>query len=247
MIWFACKQCGKSHGRPESSAGTLVFCECGAGNSVPWESTVPPPPVAEVVEAVPTPSAPRLQPIPIGEERVPPRKPAIPLEEHLPVGRPAPRRRPGGRRRDPRYCLNHEETPSVKTCADCGEGFCTACLAELKGQPVCAACKNFRVRVVRRPAQVSGLAITSILLGMLTGPLAICMLPLGDFSGSGALRFIALVPQLAALALGGVALYQLETRPRLTGRSLAITGVVAAAVGVVLTLTVMIFGARPLW
>ena len=40
MIWFTCKQCGKTHGRPENSVGSLVFCECGAGNTVPWESTV---------------------------------------------------------------------------------------------------------------------------------------------------------------------------------------------------------------
>src|SRR5262249_16114600 len=39
MIWFSCKQCGKVHGRAENSAGTLVFCDCGQGNTVPWEST----------------------------------------------------------------------------------------------------------------------------------------------------------------------------------------------------------------
>ena len=43
MIWFACKQCGKRHGRAESLVGTLVFCECGQGNRVPWASTVPEP------------------------------------------------------------------------------------------------------------------------------------------------------------------------------------------------------------
>ena len=36
MIWFACKKCGKTQGRPESLAGTLVFCDCSFGIRVPW-------------------------------------------------------------------------------------------------------------------------------------------------------------------------------------------------------------------
>jgi hypothetical protein len=41
MIQFACKRCGKYFERPNEAAGTLVFCECGLGNRVPWESTLP--------------------------------------------------------------------------------------------------------------------------------------------------------------------------------------------------------------
>ena len=36
------------------------------------------------------------------------------------------------RPRDPRFCLNHEEIPSVKTCADCGDAFCADCLLEFR-------------------------------------------------------------------------------------------------------------------
>ncbi len=43
MIWFACKSCGKRHKQPVEAAGSLVFCECGQSNRVPWESTVPAP------------------------------------------------------------------------------------------------------------------------------------------------------------------------------------------------------------
>jgi hypothetical protein len=43
MIWFACKRCGKRHKQPVEAAGSLVFCECGQSNRVPWESTVPAP------------------------------------------------------------------------------------------------------------------------------------------------------------------------------------------------------------
>src|SRR5271169_2112243 len=54
MIWFTCKKCGKTHGRADNSAGTMIFCDCGAGNTVPWESTT-----AEPAAPLPVASAPR--------------------------------------------------------------------------------------------------------------------------------------------------------------------------------------------
>ena len=57
MIWFSCPKCGKTHGRPENSAGTMVFCECGQGNRVPWESTVAePPPQVPALSSLPMPA-----------------------------------------------------------------------------------------------------------------------------------------------------------------------------------------------
>ena len=53
MIWFACKQCGKVHSRPESAAGAMVFCDCGQGCIVPWESTAPEPEAEAEPEAEP--------------------------------------------------------------------------------------------------------------------------------------------------------------------------------------------------
>src|SRR5262245_26495089 len=91
MIWFRCRQCGKHHGRDENLAGTLVFCECGRGNRVPWAST------AEEPEGLPQ----EVPPVPA---------PAPPAEENPPAPPPPPRRAPRPlRRRDPAYCLNHEE------------------------------------------------------------------------------------------------------------------------------------------
>ena len=43
MIWFSCNKCGKALGRPESSAGAFIFCDCGQGLTVPWDSTIAPP------------------------------------------------------------------------------------------------------------------------------------------------------------------------------------------------------------
>src|SRR5947207_10302221 len=43
MIVYSCKQCGQEHRRPDAEAGSLIFCDCGQGNRVPWapEEAVP--------------------------------------------------------------------------------------------------------------------------------------------------------------------------------------------------------------
>src|SRR6516165_12485880 len=111
MIWFACKQCGKRHGRAESLSGTLVFCECGQGNRVPWSSTVPEP---EPEVAAPAPP--------------PPRRRASHEEDQPGPELPSPRRKRERRRPDPAYCLNHEETPKEAICDACHSSFCSACV-----------------------------------------------------------------------------------------------------------------------
>src|SRR5437879_5686099 len=112
MIWFACAQCGKRHGRPESAIGSILFCECGHGNRVPWESTAPPPdPDEEPVVVLPS-GPPPLEAVPVGEERMPP-------------PRPAPRTRG---RRDPAFCFNHRDLVSEVVCEACTERFCGRCV-----------------------------------------------------------------------------------------------------------------------
>src|SRR6185437_14968089 len=118
MIWFACKQCGKRHGRAEHLAGTLVFCECGHGNRVPWSSTVP---ESEPEEARPAPLPPSRVPRPsFDDDR--------PEPEFL-----RPRRTRERRRINSGYCLNHEETPKEATCEACHCSFCSACVVTLQG------------------------------------------------------------------------------------------------------------------
>jgi hypothetical protein len=71
MIWFACTRCGKRHKQPTEAAGSLVFCQCGQANRVPWESTV----------AAPRPSAESEgQPGRRRRSEAPPRDPAFCLE-----------------------------------------------------------------------------------------------------------------------------------------------------------------------
>src|SRR6266545_1652279 len=242
MIWFACKQCGKRHSRAASSIGTMIFCDCGQANTVPWESTVEAPPVVELPEPTSPaalPPTPRFDPVPVGEERVPPRRREPEREsERLP---PRPGRRLAPRRRDSRFCLNHEETPKQKNCSDCGEAFCADCLVELRGQTLCGPCKNFRARLLQRPPQLSGKALSSVLVGLLCLPLPFWLMSLGLTSDTTYLTLLALVPQLIALALGVLAVRDTETKARFTGRSLAVTGVLTGAVTVVVTILLTFF------
>ncbi len=272
MIWFACNKCGKRHSRPESSAGTFVFCDCGQGNPVPWESTVEAAEVAPAAPAIvlpaepvdvpelmppPLPPLPRFDAVPVGEERVPPRPGPTPVafNDDKKPERPAvdfdrdrvergPRRRPGTRRRDPRFCLNHEDRPTEQPCADCGDGFCADCLVTLNSKQVCGPCKNFRVRKIHGPQRVSLYAVIGVILAPLAGPLAFCLLPVSESAGSPLIAILALLPQLVAVVLGGLALREIETDPRITGRGLALTTLVTASFILFLTLFLTLFGSR---
>lgn len=233
MIWFSCKQCGKTHGRAEDLSGTLVFCECGQGNRVPWSSTAPEP------DAPPRPA----------EPPPPPRSPA-PTPEPEPA-RAAPRAWRRGRpavRPDPSRCFNHEDRPSSTTCEGCRESFCDACVVKLEGNTLCAPCKDYRARAASRPPRVSGLAIASCLLALLVaGPLSFC-LPLsvvgmqdgGDSVTVAAPVFgmIAVALPLTALILGVLALREIETKRDVSGRPVALTGTIAAGVGLLWSLVV---------
>jgi hypothetical protein len=218
MIWFACKQCGKRHGRAESLVGTLVFCECGHGNRVPWTSTAPEP-----------------------EETPPP----APWEERREPDLPALRRYREARRPDPAYCLNHDDVPSEATCDDCRAAFCPACVVKLQGKTLCGPCKNFRIRGISRPARMAHQAVLAFVLAAVSGPVAFVMSIIGLGAGkNGApapgvvLCLIGLALPLAALALSGMALRAVESTPNVAGRGLATTGMTTALVGVVWCLAV---------
>jgi hypothetical protein len=224
MIWFACKQCGKHHGRAESLIGTLVFCECGHGNRVPWSSTVPEPEVPR--EPAPRP-APRASPPP-DDERPPP------ADFPRPQRRPRPFRRP-----DPNFCLNHDETAAEHTCDACRARFCPACVVTLQGQALCGPCKNFRVRGLHRPARASALAIVALVLALVSGPVAFVLAMAGaQTSVGGAVALgvsfclLGLILPAAALVVSRFALRDVETKANVRGRSLAMTGLTTALVGV---------------
>ena len=237
MIWFACKQCGKRHGRGEHLSGTLVFCECGHGNRVPWSSTVPEPEPEAARPAPPSPPRPR-----------PPRPP---LDDDLPEPELLrPRRSRERRRPNPAYCLNHEETAKEATCEVCHCSFCAACVVVMQGQTLCGPCKNFRVRGMSQPARLAPLSIVAFVLALVTivASLILTFIALGMEIAVEKGIFPALVSCLIALALAGgelvigwLALRQIDRQPTLGGRALAMTGAIAGATGIVWSLAVAVF------
>lgn len=244
MIWFTCQQCGKKHSRPETSSGSLVFCECGQGNTVPWESTseAEPTVIAELL-----PPAPELAPVKFtAEPALTPSPRSTSIAER---GERDERGRRAGPRfrskpRDPKICLNHEGIASFAVCADCKNGFCEDCLLQFQGQTLCAYCKNQRVKALHKASPVSQLALVSLLLALFTGPLAFCLHPLGRSFATPRLSVWALLPQLTALGLAIWALSVTEKSPRLGGRSLALSAILTAAFAVFWTLFMTFYAAR---
>jgi hypothetical protein len=253
MIWYACKQCGKRHGRAENLSGTMVFCECGCGNRVPWSSSVPEPTPEESPAPIPLPLPP--PPAPSGRPL-----PSIPLpprrfdddydqprhgrdDEPLPPFRSRSRR--VGRRVNPKFCLNHDESASEHTCAQCHLPFCSKCVLTLQGETLCGPCKNFKVRGMQRPSRVSALATVAAVVAMVSGPVSFCLTMLGagtqsQGGGVGAVLFsiVGLLPPVGALALSLWALNDIESKPRTSGRALAMTGFGAGLIGILWAATV---------
>src|SRR5437762_175184 len=138
MIWFACRQCGKTQGRSDEEAGSLIFCHCGASNRVPWENTVeaPPQPVGWVESSEATEAqgadAPRSEgdPIPFADDSPQTR---LPKSQRL---------RKSQQERNAAYCLNHQDVVKQRACVDCGEGFCDDCVVTFQGKVLCGPCKR---------------------------------------------------------------------------------------------------------
>jgi hypothetical protein len=235
MIWFACKQCGKCHGRAEHLAGTLVFCECGQGNRVPWTSTVAEPEPEEALPAAPPrPAVPRS---PRDERRTEP--------EFLRPRRSRDRRRP-----NPAYCLNHEETPKEAVCDACHCAFCSACVITLQGQTLCGPCKNFRLGGLSRPARVSPLALVAFVLALIGTlvSLFLCFMAIGMSMTmeSGLIVAIpccaiALFFAVGELILSWMALRQMDRQPAFSGRGLAMIGASSGLTGVVWSVALAVF------
>jgi hypothetical protein len=243
MIWFSCPKCGKALSRPETSAGAFVFCDCGQGAVVPWDSTIPPP--AQPVPAQPVPAAPPpLRPIPVSEEQIPvPRRPPPPpgsAPPPLPGTRDIRRRAPENRVQG--QCFNHQDRQVVRKCDACGEGFCTDCLVLLKGETLCGPCKNYRLKQTDNPPALSTKATTGVILAIATAPVVLCLWPFGANAFAVLVAMLGLIAQLAAVVLGVLALRETEADPRIAGRSLAITTLLTGGLASVVTVMFVLFG-----
>lgn len=232
MIWFACKQCGKVHGRSESSVGSMIFCACGQGLTVPWESTAPEPAADAPV--------PVLAPVQVDG----------PAEENKPrrliIPPPLPERKP--RRsgpRDPNACLNHEDRPKTTNCLDCGEGFCASCLVAFRGQTLCGPCKNLRVRALARPPQVSAWALSSFAAALIALTLAAFLFPHGGSLGRMLMwNLVGSIPPALACVFAVLALRRMASDRRLSGDGLALVGLTLAGFVVIALVFLNLYGAR---
>ncbi len=258
MIWFTCKKCTKTHSRADSSAGTMVFCECGHGNTVPWESTTAEPAAPPVVSAAP--KGPDLAPIqfdpviapgPAGSSPPPARPSAYPSS--YPKGPPPiedeerPYRRGRTEKRDPDFCFNHQRRPRTDVCADCEENFCKDCLVRFQGALVCGPCKNFRARKEELPPSSSTMASASVVISLIAGPLLMCLVLANPNSNAmRLLGYISLLPQALALVLGLWALREAEVERKGGGQWVAVTGIATAALTCLMMLLMTQFAAK-LW
>ena len=108
-------------------------------------------------------------------------------------------------------------------------------MLSVQGQALCGPCKNFRIRSLQRPPQFSIFALFSLLLGLFTGPAGLFCVSLSAGMQSAVPSFAGLVLPLMALILGAKALRDIETKPRMSGRSIAIAGMVSGLVAAFLT------------
>ena len=229
MIWFACKKCGKVHGRSDNSGGAMVFCECGQSLTVPWESTAKEPPMPDPVELV---LAPTLDPLMFPTTKSD--GPAATLDRQPSRDRDNDRPSRGRRRRkhvvDPNICFSHERTPSKTVCRDCGLGFCDQCLVDFEGVSLCGPCKNFRIRLVQQPQDLPGLAVLALLGALLSTPFFFCLLPVGKSNGMPMLALISILPELGAFLAAMAVLTRLNRSGKTAGRSLAFATITASVV-----------------
>ncbi len=252
MIWFSCKQCGKKHHRSDTQAGTMIFCDCGQGLRVPWASTIAEPEVPDEPEPIPARPVPPAQPVPparavpVDDSNDVPHRPSVPLPPSPPSSMPV--RRPRTYRKvNPDYCFNHDESAKTHHCSDCRLPFCDSCVVSFKGQMLCGPCKNFRLRALNRPPRVSVLAVVAVIVGLAAGPIALCLgsatmnpqlNPQGSTILAVVLSLVGMIIPAGAITLGGFALREIESKPNVGGRGMAMTGLFMGLAGVLWNLAV---------
>ncbi len=248
MIWFTCKKCGKKHGRADNLSGTLVFCDCGQGNPVPWQSntTAPETPPEPPRRPAPPPRPPPRRAPDDDDDwdnrRRPPGPMPLPLDDASAGDLLRRRRAQVFHRRRSGFCFNHDDIATDQTCAECKEYFCPNCVVELQGKTLCGPCKNFLVRGLHRPGKIPPLAVVAVIVGMVSSPVTFCLTLFGNgqMGGVGAvvLSLIGLAIPVGGLVVSGMALRQIESRPNMGGRGLAMTGATSSLVGALWCVTV---------
>jgi hypothetical protein len=114
---------------------------------------------------------------------------------------------------------------------------------ELQGKTLCGPCKNFRIRGLHRPARVPGLAVVALVVGLVSGPVSFCLTTAGASAQGGPvvavlLSVVGLVLPVGGLVVSWLALREIETKPNLGGRGLAMTGATTSLIGALWCATV---------
>lgn len=220
----------------------MVFCACGQGNRVPWNTT------QDIPDAIPA-----ALPVPVPESRAKPMReaqpaPSSPSPSEQASALPVPARRAGRLlgKVHPDFCYHHDEVPRSLTCSACQLPFCEACIVTLEGKQLCGPCKNFRVSSPGQARRLLPLSAIAFVVAFASGPVALTLsfaaagLVIGEgMVGVGvALCFLASALPVAGLVLSTLALGRLDGRPQTAGRGLASSAVCTSLVAIVWCSTV---------
>jgi len=94
-----------------------------------------------------------------------------------------------------------------------------------------------------RPARIPGLAVVAMIVGLVSGPVTFCMTlvgagPRGSIFMAVALSLLGLLLPVGGMVVSWYALREIETKPNLGGRGLAMTGATTSLVGALWCATV---------
>lgn len=123
-------------------------------------------------------------------------------------------------------CYAHPDMSAVGTCVNCGKAVCKDCATPVGGKTYCPDCAEAGVPL--QVGQTNGLAITSLILGIVSIPMLFCY-------GSGLLFGIA------AFITGLIARGQInKSGGAQSGGGMALAGMITGGVGGVLVGAVII-------
>lgn len=125
------------------------------------------------------------------------------------------------------FCATHNESSAAWTCGRCGAFFCTACERRTRPEatPMCPACWALRGQQVQSPADTTQrLRWVGIVIG------ALALVP-----GCWWLQIAAIVVNIAGLVNG--------RKKQVPREWMNVAGLVAAGVGLVLTVALLVFAA----
>lgn len=123
-------------------------------------------------------------------------------------------------------CYAHPDISAVGACVACGKGVCTDCVTTVGGKTYCRDCAASGVSL--QPTKTNGLAITSLVLGIVS-------IPMLSYYGAG-------VPfGIAAFITGLIARRQIkESGGTQSGDGLALAGMILGGVISVLVVVAVI-------